>query len=602
MFRFPFGTTQELNLDWFLEQWEIFKQEAQTALDGIDHALDDEIQRVEDAMADLYAARDAAIAAKNNALDYAQSANDSAIGASQSAQNSAASAVTSAQQAQSATQSATSAQSSATNAGTSAGNALSQAQQSEAWATGEIGGVHVPPSAPQNLNNAKQYATNAQLSANAANTAKNDARVYSQDSKAWATGIRNGQPVTSEDETYQNNAKYYAESIAGDAAAAAQSASEAATSATSVGQSLEQIAQSAVDIVKIVNNLNDYNNFDLLSILQRNNVVRGGLTWEWDSTGKQISVSGTATNLSFTRLWNELDGMPPYFKKGATYAVHYKTTDAKVRLHFVALTPNGKVNTYFTTDGVYTVPSDTTAMTIRLVVSSTYIGSTIDAVVSDIALLNTKPKTKIAFFGDSIVQGSMGAGNISPTTIPMMVEMICGVPCTNFGVGSIGYPPNGDKPPLAEYASEQDLTGYTHVVCFAGDNAATNFPLGTYEDIGNTTNMGYVYQFINTIKQAYPNMIVILISKNTNLVRGTFPRYRNGVKNLYNSSFSYDDENAEIEKLCDYYRVGFISTDRIGFDSYMVANYIASDNIHFTEAGYIKLGECIANALKAFIA
>lgn len=257
MFRFPFGTTQELNLDWFLEQWEIFKQEAQTAFDGIDHALDDEIQRVEDAMTDLYAARDAAIAAKNDALSYAQSANSSALGASQSAQNSAASAVTSAQQAQSAAQSATSAQSSATNAGTSAGNALTQAQQSEAWATGEIGGVHVPPTAPQNQSNAKQYATNAQLSANAANTAKNDARVYSQDSKAWATGIRDGQPVTSEDETYQNNAKYYAESISGDAAAAARSATDAAASAASVNQSAAQIAQNAADITNLQNALDD---------------------------------------------------------------------------------------------------------------------------------------------------------------------------------------------------------------------------------------------------------------------------------------------------------------------------------------------------------
>lgn len=257
MFRFPFGTTQELNLDWFLEQWEIFKQEAQTAFDGIDHALDDEIQRVEDAMTDLYAARDAAIAARNDSLSYAQSANSSAIGASQSAQNSAASAVTSAQQAQSAAQSATSAQSSATNAGTSAGNALTQAQQSEAWATGEIGGVHVPPSAPQNQSNAKQYATNAQLSANAANTAKNDARVYSQDSKAWATGIRDGQPVTSEDETYHNNAKYYAESIAGDAAAAAQSASNAAASATSAAASAASVAQSAEDIDDLENAINE---------------------------------------------------------------------------------------------------------------------------------------------------------------------------------------------------------------------------------------------------------------------------------------------------------------------------------------------------------
>lgn len=229
MFRFPFGTTQELNLDWFLEQWEIFKQEAQTAFDGIDHALDAEIERVEAAMTDLYAARDAAIAAKNNALDYAQSANTSAIGASQSAQNSAESAVTSAQQAQSAAQSANAADGSATaastsatqagnsakaaqnseqSAGSSAGNALAQAQNSEAWAIGSIGGVPVPPTADQ----------------------------------------------------YENNAKYYAESISGDAAAAAQSAMDAAASATAAATSAESVSQSAAQIAENTADIEDLKN------------------------------------------------------------------------------------------------------------------------------------------------------------------------------------------------------------------------------------------------------------------------------------------------------------------------------------------------------
>lgn len=106
-------------------------------------------------------------------------------------------------------------------------NSKYHSQQSEAWATGEIGGVHVPPTAPQNLRNSKQYSLNAQLSANAANTAKNDARVYSQDSRAWAIGVRNGQPVQQGDDTYQNNAKYYSESAEQSAERAAQSADEA---------------------------------------------------------------------------------------------------------------------------------------------------------------------------------------------------------------------------------------------------------------------------------------------------------------------------------------------------------------------------------------
>lgn len=90
-------------------------------------------------------------------------------------------------------------------------NAKDSEEQAEAWATGTINGQTVPPSAPQRLSNSKYYSIQAGLSANAANTAKNDARVYSQDSKAWSIGVRNGQPVPSTDETYENNSKYYAE-------------------------------------------------------------------------------------------------------------------------------------------------------------------------------------------------------------------------------------------------------------------------------------------------------------------------------------------------------------------------------------------------------
>lgn len=90
-------------------------------------------------------------------------------------------------------------------------NAKDSEEQAEAWATGTINGQAVPPSAPQRLSNSKYYSIQAGLSANAANTAKNDARVYSQDSKAWSIGVRNGQPVPSTDETYENNSKYYAE-------------------------------------------------------------------------------------------------------------------------------------------------------------------------------------------------------------------------------------------------------------------------------------------------------------------------------------------------------------------------------------------------------
>lgn len=238
MFRFPFGTVQELNLDWFLEQWEIFKVQAREAFEGIDHALDDEIDRVEDAMTDLYAARDAAIAAKT----AAETAESSTLGYAQSAANSAASA------AGSAAGSATSASSSAGSAEQAAQSAQTSAQQASSAAT--------------SAGNAATSATNASSSAA---TAANNAGIagnYSQESAAWATGSYTGDPsqypVPSTAPQHENNAKYYAESISGDAASAAASASDAADSATaaaasaaSISTSAAQIAQNASDIVDL---------------------------------------------------------------------------------------------------------------------------------------------------------------------------------------------------------------------------------------------------------------------------------------------------------------------------------------------------------------
>lgn len=87
-----------------------------------------------------------------------------------------------------------------------------------------------------------------QLAAGAAEDAVNfmNSAVFNQETaKAWATGIRDGEPVDAEDETYQNNAKYYAESISGDAEAAAASATAAAGSQTAAAQSATAAATSA---------------------------------------------------------------------------------------------------------------------------------------------------------------------------------------------------------------------------------------------------------------------------------------------------------------------------------------------------------------------
>ena len=73
MFRFPWGDFHSLNLGWFLQKFNELREDWATAEAGIDA----EIQKAEDALTDVFAARDAAAAS-------ASAANSSALNASQS--------------------------------------------------------------------------------------------------------------------------------------------------------------------------------------------------------------------------------------------------------------------------------------------------------------------------------------------------------------------------------------------------------------------------------------------------------------------------------------------------------------------------------------
>ena len=165
MFRFPFGSMHELNLDWFLQEWEIYKQEWADAQAAIDNALQGEIDRVEDAMTDLYAARDAAVQAKEDAETAAGSALSDA---------------------------------------TQAGN---DALKSEGYALGEQDGTPVGAGSPYYQQNAKYY--------------KVEAGTYRYLSEAYAKGEMGGSPVAPGEAGYQDNAKYYKGLADADAAATA---------------------------------------------------------------------------------------------------------------------------------------------------------------------------------------------------------------------------------------------------------------------------------------------------------------------------------------------------------------------------------------------
>lgn len=206
MFQFPFGTLHQLNLDWFLQQWEIYKQEWADAQAGIDNALQGEIDRVEDAMTDLYNARDAAIQAKDDAQTAAGSVVSDAAQCGADALKSEGFAV-------------------GEQDGTPVGAGSPYYQQnakyykveagtyrylSEAYAKGEMGGSPVAPGEAGYQDNAKYYKDAADADAQQAHT---DAQAISANidkAEGYAVGTQGGVPVSSGSPYYENNAAYYA--------------------------------------------------------------------------------------------------------------------------------------------------------------------------------------------------------------------------------------------------------------------------------------------------------------------------------------------------------------------------------------------------------
>lgn len=135
MFRFPWGDMHSLNLGWFLQKFNELREDWATAEAGIDGALDAEIQRAEDALSDVFDARDAAAASATAAAGSASSAGTSATAAQNSATAAASSATLANNKATAAGLSEAAAAQSATQAGNSATAAAGSATTASAAAT-----------------------------------------------------------------------------------------------------------------------------------------------------------------------------------------------------------------------------------------------------------------------------------------------------------------------------------------------------------------------------------------------------------------------------------------------------------------------------------
>lgn len=145
-----------------------------------------------------------------------------------------------AQAAEASAEAAATSETNAAGSATSAGNSASSAQTSATQAAGSAS------SAAGSATAAAAAETGASGSATAAAGSANAAYTSAQDSEAWAVGQRNGVDVASSDETYNNNAKYYAGLSEDSALNAAQSATNANTAKTDA-QTARTDAQTARD-------------------------------------------------------------------------------------------------------------------------------------------------------------------------------------------------------------------------------------------------------------------------------------------------------------------------------------------------------------------
>ena len=231
-FKFPYGNEQQLNLNWFIKKFKELLVDWQHEQESIDGALDAEIQRAEDALTDVYTARDVTVAAKNDALQAKADALTAAANAAQYWQNAAASANSAATSAVTALQ-----------AAQDAANDADQTSRDRASVTADKAAV-AADKATVAADKAAVAADKAAVAADKAavaqdkddvDTLKDAANAAALRAEGWADGKQNGAPVASESPYYENNAKYYAQQAAGTSGELAQAmiADEENTTATS---------------------------------------------------------------------------------------------------------------------------------------------------------------------------------------------------------------------------------------------------------------------------------------------------------------------------------------------------------------------------------
>lgn len=247
MFKFPWGDFHSLNLGWFLQKFNELLQDWATAEAGIDGALDAEIQKAEDALTDVFAARDAAAASATQAGNSATAAAGSATAAGGSATAAGNSATAARNSATAASQSETAAAQSATAASNSATAAATSATQAGNSATAAQNSASAAAESEQNVERIIEDATSEAIA-----SATQTATTAATNAANSATAAGNSATAAAGSATAAGNS---ATAAAGSATAAAGSATQAGNSAAAAAASEARIETAIATEVNIKNPL-----------------------------------------------------------------------------------------------------------------------------------------------------------------------------------------------------------------------------------------------------------------------------------------------------------------------------------------------------------
>lgn len=287
-FKFPYGNLQQLNLNWFIKKFQELVTEWNNKEQSIDGALQDEIERAEDALSDVFTARDVTVAAKNVAVQAKIDALTASANAAQYWQNAA---------------------NAAQSAATSAVNALNAANDASADAA-QVAADRAAVAADKATVAADRAAVAADKATVAQDKADTDdikdaANAAGLRAEGWADGTQNGTPVTSDSPYYENNAKYYKEQA--EAVATSIPADYTALSA--------QVAQNTEDIKDSVESFwsdiftKHYNYAALSRAGKVNGLKLEGLSSAASTTGLALPIHGHFTGAFNYYTWSAASGL-----------------------------------------------------------------------------------------------------------------------------------------------------------------------------------------------------------------------------------------------------------------------------------------------------